>query len=191
MLVRNRIALLRPSPGEMPVEELCHILSRREEYHLNDVLHELMSIETFHDAIEACDKEALKDLKKNAYSETEEVRAFRRDLSALRASIPSSSRRKKPRTEETSRAKVYPKTLPAFSGRFTKEQFQALLPPGVRVTKEAFHGRWRLFWTCQRKSRSATWDLHGFEGSIRLLLSEAWADHTSRTGMPCPFKLAP
>lgn len=63
----------------MPVDDLCNILARREEYHLNDVLHELMSIETFHDAIEACDKDALEELKQSALGETEEVRAFRRD----------------------------------------------------------------------------------------------------------------
>lgn len=190
IVVRSRIVLCL-LPGEMPVENLCNILARREEYHLNDVLHELMSIETFHDAIDSCDKDALKELKKSAYVETEELRTFRRDLSSLRASVPSSSgRRKKVGAADQPKSRVYPKVLPEFSSSFTKEAFQALLPPGIRVTKEAFHGRWRLFWTGQRKSRSATWDLHGFEGSIRMLLSEAWADHTARTGAPCPFKLA-
>lgn len=119
--------------------------------------------------------------------------AFRKEIVALRQSrVGKGGGRKgggkgKP---DALRGRVYPKVLPKFAEAFSKEQFNALLPPGVWAHKEAYHGRWRIFWPApDRKSRSASWDLHGSESAISTLLRDAWLDFTSRTGVECPFKL--
>eukprot|EP00972_Heterocapsa_arctica_P101317 14932961-Heterocapsa_arctica.AAC.1 len=86
--------------------------------------------------------------------------------------------------------KKFPRVLPAFAKDFNNQDFNALLPDGLRASKEAFHGRWRLYWVDSAKSRSATWALHGWEGSIQLLLKEAWRDYENWTGHACPFGAA-
>ena len=84
--------------------------------------------------------------------------------------------------------KTFPKALPADMRLADKDMFNSLLPPGVRAVLETFHGRWRLFWKSPPKSRSLSWDLYTNEGAIKMLLKEAWADYTAKTGEACPFE---
>lgn len=117
----------------------------------------------------------------------EEIRKYRDERRANAGGRASSSRTGG--AKPPWRAAAYPKSLPSFTLSFSPAEFDKLLPPGVRSHKEAFHGRWRLFWReGVRRSKSAGWDLHGWEGSVKTLLGEAWREYTARTGLACPFQ---
>lgn len=83
----------------------------------------------------------------------------------------------------------YPKDLPRFAHSLDKDQLQALMPRGVRVNSGRFHGRWRLCYTDVTPPglRSATWEVYGYGGAAKRLLSEAWVRCSEREGVACPL----
>lgn len=142
------------------------------------------------------EKQDLQQVKRQSVAAQKEADDYLAELRDRRASLgatgsgASSSRGTSGRAapQPPWRAAQYPKALPSFAQTFSVSEFERLLPPGIKVSKESFHGRCRLFWReGPRRSRSAGWDLHGWEGSIRLLLRHAWADYCKRTGFACPI----
>lgn len=155
-----------------------------------------MNIEGISEALTESDKHDLQQVQRQCIASQKEADDFLAELcdrrkSVLSAGGASSSRgasSRAPSAKPPWRASAYPKALPAFTQSFGVSDFERILPPGIKVSRESFHGRWRLFWKeGVRKSRSAGWDHHGWENSIRLLLTYAWDDYCKRTGFACPI----
>ena len=61
-----------------------------------------------------------------------------------------------------------PAPLPSGDENMTKEAIQKLVPPGIRVVKDFYNGRWQFFWK-----------FSGKEMPVRSV-SRSWGDRTSR-----------
>jgi hypothetical protein len=182
----------------MPDSDLASILAHRLGYLKNDILQELLQLDGVEECLQESDKKDTQKLKEEGMIENRGARQFSEDLRQFRkkrcpppkqqagrgkkgaASVASSS-------HITVGGKRFTRALPPFAADFSNQDFNDLLPDGVRAAKEAFHGRWGLFWVDGAKSRSATWALHGWGGSIKLLLKEAWLDYETWTGHACPW----
>lgn len=167
------------------------MLARRSECTPTDVLHELLSLEGVQDCLEASEKKDLQGMQEEGEKTAKAATEFWSELRGMR------ERRKGSATSSSSShaagasgfgKKRYPKECPAFDSSLTLEVMNSLLPPGVRATQEAFHGRWRLYWKGPpAKSRSATYELYGYGGAARRLLREACQDFEEVRGTPCPI----
>lgn len=151
----------------------------------DDSLGELLNMEGIDEVMQDSDKKDLQHLQARDAASKKEASEFMSDFVALRAEQRASSKKA---AKPPWRAAQYPKVLPRFVEAFTVQDFEKILPPTVRVSREAFHGRWRLFWKEGKRSKSAGWDLHGWDGAIRLLLVAAWQDYRDKTGFDCPIQ---
>lgn len=132
-----------------------------------------MSLDGIGEALERADKDELSNI-------AGEAKKCEGDRSLAKAA-------KRAKASSALQGKRFPKGLLDLSQRLSKAEFDALLPPGVRGVCEAFHGRYRVYWSSPPRTRSATWDLHGNAGAAMTLLSEAWGEFESRAGVPCPI----
>ena len=187
--------------GPMPEAAVANILATRLAYMRDEILQELLEIDGVEDCLQESDKKDLQKIARDGQIDTNETKEFAKQLKEHRArhreaQPPVQSRGRGKGKGKCSRAesdsvmvggKRFSKALPAFTSDFSPAMFNAILPPGIRSAKESYHGRWRIYWTHGGKSRSATWDLYGWQGSIKLLLREAWTDFGNRSGEECPF----
>ena len=188
--------------GPMPDADLAGILANRVNYMKNDILQELLQLDGVEECLQESDKKDMQKLMEHGMIEDKDTIQFSEDLKEFRKkhcpAAKAGARRGQQGAASSSSSgshimvggKRFASSLPSFAEDFSALEFNALLPDGVRAAKEAFHGRWRLYWADGTKSRSATWALHGWEGSIKLLLREAWQDHETWTGHACPWGAA-
>lgn len=189
--LRSRAIQTAPPAGKQQPNDMVRILESRLSIGQGDSIDELLAFEGIESCTENCDKKGLKAMREHHDAHEVEKAGFAKELHELRAQANTSTRnagggKKPPPAYE---GKRFPKALPPPppSEILDKGEFNSLLPPGIRVVPERIHGRWRMFWSSQTKSRSASWDLYGHEGCVRLLLREAWCDWTARTGQACPI----
>lgn len=158
------------------------ILARRLDNGRGDVVQQLVSLDGIGEALEKADRDELSNIAGAAMKCDIEREEFVGELAQLRAQAKAANRAK---ASASLQGKRFPKGLPDLSQRLSKSEFDALLPPGVRGVCEAFHGRYRIYWSTPPRTRSATWDLHGHRGAAMMLLTGAWAEFVARTGVPC------
>lgn len=184
----------KPAEGEIPDNDLIQYMQGRVNYMRDDLLADFLELDGVEEVLQESDKRELTALRKTGKVECAEVKQYLQELNDYRASLygagvsggsSSSSLAKRPRPPW--KAKQYPKQLPEIAASMCNDDLNKLLPPGFRACKESFHGRWRLFWVGEKRSKSAGWDMHGWKGSIHLLLRAAWDDYKLREGHECPM----
>lgn len=154
----------------------------------DDGMSELFDLDGIEEVLEATEKKDLEALKKAQKVSRAEFDEFQTQLRAYRESTSKRGQSTAKKAKHAPfKAKAYPKYLPTFVPGFTREQFTSLLPLGVVGRDESFHGRWRIYWKDPPKRRSASWDLYGFEASIRMLLKEARTEYCQLHGVECPI----
>lgn len=140
----------------------------RFDYMKDDGMPDLFDLDGIEAVLEAAEKNDLEPLKKARQVSRAEHDEFHKQLRDYRTA--SVSRGAQSAKRATSR-----------------EAFTALLPPGVIGRDESFHGRWRIYWKDPPKRRSASWDLYGYEGAMRMLLKETWTEICQLHGVDCPI----
>lgn len=145
-----------PSQGELPANDLVVVLSQRLEYSDDDGLNDMLAVDGIEGCIDSTDKQRLTTMQaqaKNIHDETSEyVRSLKRFSESL--GVAGKMRRQGANSGSSASSaaapfptKQYPKSVPQWTDKLTKEELSACLPPNVRAVSEAFHGRWRLYYT--------------------------------------------
>ena len=176
-------------PGAMPQERPVEILKQRLVVQDEEAMTELLKMEGVDEVLAQSDVKELDGVKKTLDRKGAADVQYRTSfLKLARARASSSSASGSTAGLKGFEGKAFPKRYPEVPSDYSAEQFMLLLPPGVKAQKELFHGRWRLFWKSPLRSRSATWQLYGFEGSVKRLAQEAWTIWEAEGGAPCPIE---
>jgi len=174
----------------MPQEMLVEILKQRLAVQDEEAMAELLKMEGVDEVLAQSDVKELDGVKKaldrKDCADVQYRSSFLKLVKARAASAASGSACAA--GLKGFEGKTFPKNYPEVPSDFSAEQFMMILPPGVKAQKELFHGRWRLFWKEPLRSRSATWQLYGFEGAVKRLAQEAWAIWEAEGGAPCPIQ---
>ena len=177
-------------PGPISEDKLVEILKQRLQVQDEEAMAELIKMEGVDEVLSKADVKELDEVKKSLDKKDcadEQYRSsFLKLVKARAASAASGSACAA--GLKGFEGKTFPKNYPEVPSDFSAEQFMMILPPGVKAQKELFHGRWRLFWKEPLRSRSATWQLYGFEGAVKRLAQEAWAIWEAEGGAPCPIQ---
>ena len=180
-------------PGKMSHEKLIGILRQRLQLEGEEVFSELLTMDGIDEVLERADVQELETTKKKL-TRMEASRAEVKD-SFMKFARQGGGKA----TSGSSASSSF--GLVGFGGRSYGKQFPQeisdtmeaddlvnWLPPGVRVTKEYYHHRWRLYWKePSQRTRSAAWQLYGFAGAAVKLAKEAWQEWEGQGGQPCPF----
>lgn len=177
-----------PLRGEQPGEKFIEIFAKRQLHLAEDSsLQKLLEIDGIEEVLEACDKKTIESMREQAQRSEEGASEFAAQVAEYRKANSKATAASRRAQVDAFRGKAFPKRLPQFNSSLTKAHFDSLLPPGYRSHPEAFHGRWRIYCRDPLRSRSMSWELHGYESSAKLLLADAWAEFSGRTGAECPF----
>lgn len=156
----------------------------------DDILFELLNMEGIDEVMQDSDKKDLQHLQARDAASKKEASEFMSDFVALRAEQRASSKKAaKPPPPPGARPST-PRFFLASPRPSQSRSSRRSCPRRCALVVRPFHGRWRLFWKEGKRSKSAGWDLHGWDGAIRLLFVAAWMrqDYRDKAGFDCPIQ---